>query len=164
MKTLNTSYHPVISLRITEAFGSYAWVNSLFCLLSVSRTAKVTMYLTFFILLVSLSSCGNKNAEDIEKELSNGVVLIQNKSYYEVKLSNRNTDDGLKLQFGYRSINRRSTDEIIYTISFLPSGSGYPIVNRKGEFVAVNGSGIKCSDSFNCSVRVKHLNKLVNNL
>ena len=73
MKTLNTSYLPMISLLRTEAFGSYAWVNSLFYLLSVSRTANVTMYLTFFILLFSLSSCGNKNAEDIEKELSNGV-------------------------------------------------------------------------------------------
>ena len=92
------------------------------------------------------------------------MVLIQNKVYYEVKLSNRNTEVGLKLQFGYRSINRRSTDEIIYTISSLYAGSGYPIVNGKGEIVAVNGPGIKCSDSFNCSVRVKHLNKLVNDL
>lgn len=81
----------MISLRRTEAFGSYAWINSLFRSLSVSRIANGTIYLTLFVLFASLSSCGNKNAEDIEKELSSGVVLIQNKSYYEAKLSNGNS-------------------------------------------------------------------------
>lgn len=396
MKKFNTTYPPVISLQRTEAFGSYAWVNSLFRLLSVSRVANGTIYITFFILLALLSSCGNKNAEDIENELSSGVVLIQNKSYYEAKLSNGNslyftgfdkengiigltadvdsvemsvsygtgffissdgkiatnnhvvadkvenqeitksisgiidalksalsdeydevykkyevasnltemalydddfsssdyreirsyrdalgeelenykqlysnlsslkpensdiiyhselaigyndtyvtkdsdlsscvirktdkdkdlaiiqlkdkktpidkyifsiansdpleeysmfekigktfnqdknsqiympafnlgpslaiTEDGLRLQFGSGTISRRSTDEIMYTIPSLPGSSGSPIVNRKGEVVAVNTSGIKGSDSFNCGVRVKHLNKLVNDL
>ena len=74
------------------------------------------------------------------------------------------TEDGLRLQFGSGSISRRSTDEIMYTIPSLPGSSGSPIVNRKGEVVAVNTSGIKGSDSFNCGVRVKHLNKLVNDL
>lgn len=63
----------------------------MFRLLSVSRVANGTIYITFFILLALLSSCGNKNAEDIENELSSGVVLIQNKSYYEAKLSNGNS-------------------------------------------------------------------------
>ncbi len=91
MKTLNTSYQPMISLRKTAAFGSYIWVNSFFRLFSVFRAANGATYLSLFILLVSLSSCGNKNAEDIEKELSSRVVLIQNKSYYEAKLSNGNS-------------------------------------------------------------------------
>lgn len=74
------------------------------------------------------------------------------------------TEDGLRLQFNSGSISRRSSDEIMYTIPSLPGSSGSPIVNRKGEVVAVNTSGIKGSDSFNCGVRVKHLNKLVNDL
>ena len=81
----------MISLRRTEACGLYVWINSLFRLLSVSRIANGTMCITLFFLFVSLSSCGNKDAEDIEKELSSGVVLIQNKSYYEAKLSNGNS-------------------------------------------------------------------------
>lgn len=71
------------------------------------------------------------------------------------------TEDGLRLQFGSGSISRRSSDEIMYTIPSLPGSSGSPIVNRKGEVVAINTSGVKGSDNFNCGVRVKHLNKLV---
>jgi len=35
-----------------------------------------------------LTSCGNKSDEQIEQEVSSGVVLVQNQSYYEVVLSN----------------------------------------------------------------------------
>ena len=35
-----------------------------------------------------LSSCGNKSDNQIEQEISSGVVLVQNQSYYEVVLSN----------------------------------------------------------------------------
>lgn len=76
METFNTSYHPMISLRRPGTLGSDGLVNSLFRLLSVSRTANVTMYINFFILLVSFASCRNKDAEVIEKELSSGVILI----------------------------------------------------------------------------------------
>lgn len=81
----------MISLRSPKALDSYALVYSMSRLLSVSRVVDGTMYLIVFILLASLLSCGNKNAEDIEKELRSGVVLIQNKSYYEAKLSNGNS-------------------------------------------------------------------------
>ena len=43
--------------------------------------------LLVFALLVLLVSCGNKSDEQIEKEIISGVVLVQNKSYYEVVLS-----------------------------------------------------------------------------
>lgn len=71
------------------------------------------------------------------------------------------TEDGLRLQFSSGSISRRSSDEIMYTIPSLPGSSGSPIVNRKGEVVAINTSGVRGSDSFNSGVRVKHLNKLI---
>lgn len=41
-----------------------------------------------FMLLGMLSSCGNKSDDQIEQEVSSGVVLVQNRSYYEVVLSN----------------------------------------------------------------------------
>ena len=39
-------------------------------------------------LLAIFASCGNKSEEEIEQEISSGVVLVQNRSYYEVVLSN----------------------------------------------------------------------------
>ena len=45
----------------------------------------------WFILLtflVGLVSCNNKSDEQIEQEITSGVVLIQNRSYYEIILSN----------------------------------------------------------------------------
>lgn len=40
------------------------------------------------MLCLLFSSCGNMSDQDIEKTTSSGVVLVQNKSYYEVVLSN----------------------------------------------------------------------------
>lgn len=40
------------------------------------------------LLCLLFSSCGNMSEQDIEKTTSSGVVLVQNKSYYEVVLSN----------------------------------------------------------------------------
>lgn len=74
------------------------------------------------------------------------------------------TEDGLKLQLGSGTISRRTTDEIMYTIPSLPGSSGSPIVNKKGELLAVNYQGLRGSDSFNCGVRVKHLSKLLEEL
>lgn len=47
-------------------------------------------FLTFITCMVCIitTSCSNKSEQDIEKEISSGVVLVQNQSYYEVDLSN----------------------------------------------------------------------------
>lgn len=57
---------------------------------------KYTKLLLFFIAACStlLSSCGVKSEKEIEDEISTGVVLVQNQSYYELELSN-----GQKLYF-----------------------------------------------------------------
>ena len=46
---------------------------------------KILFALTFFVFL---TLCGNKSDEQIEQEVSSGVVLVQNQSYYEVVFSN----------------------------------------------------------------------------
>lgn len=71
------------------------------------------------------------------------------------------TEDGLKLQFSSGTINRRTSDQIMYTIPSLPGSSGSPIINRKGEVIAINSAGIVGSDNFNSGVRVKFLNSLM---
>ncbi len=40
------------------------------------------------VLSAMLTGCGQKSEADLEKEQSTGVVLVQNKGFYEVKLSN----------------------------------------------------------------------------
>ena len=49
---------------------------------------KRILYLLAFGGIGMLSSCGNKSDEQLEQEVSSGVVLVQNQSYYEVVLSN----------------------------------------------------------------------------
>ena len=48
---------------------------------------KIFAFITCMICMIT-TSCGNKSEQDIEKEISSGVVLVQNQSYYEVDLSN----------------------------------------------------------------------------
>lgn len=48
---------------------------------------KIITFITCMICMIT-TSCGNKSEQDIEKEISSGVVLVQNQSYYEVDLSN----------------------------------------------------------------------------
>ena len=47
--------------------------------------------LPFSVLLLTLVACGNMSEEEIEQNISSGVVLIQNQSYYEVTLPNEET-------------------------------------------------------------------------
>ena len=44
--------------------------------------------LLYFTLLMIMSSCSNKSEQQIEEEISSGLVLIQNNSFYEVVLPN----------------------------------------------------------------------------
>ena len=48
---------------------------------------KIFTVITCMICIIT-TSCSNKSEQDIEKEISSGVVLVQNQSYYEVDLSN----------------------------------------------------------------------------
>lgn len=45
-------------------------------------------FLLFFSICVLLLSCGTKTDKEIEEDIASGVVLVQNKSFYEVVLSN----------------------------------------------------------------------------
>ena len=71
-------------------------------------------FLTFITCMVCIitTSCSNKSEQDIEKEISSGVVLVQNQSYYEVDLSN-----GEKFYFSsydeQDGIKGFATDEIV---------------------------------------------------
>lgn len=53
-----------------------------------NRQTRRALLSLVFVGIGLLSSCGNKSDEQLEKEMSTGVVLVQNQSYYEVVLSN----------------------------------------------------------------------------
>lgn len=55
---------------------------------------KIITAITCMVCITAVTSCGNLSEKDIEEDISSGVVLVQNKSYYEVELSN-----GEKLYF-----------------------------------------------------------------
>lgn len=71
------------------------------------------------------------------------------------------TSEGLKSQFNQGTISQKTNDRIMYSIPALPGSSGSPIINKKGELVAINFAGIKNAQTFNYGIRVKWLRKLV---
>ena len=72
------------------------------------------------------------------------------------------TDEGVMCQFNSGSISQKTKDKIMYSIPTLNGSSGSPVVNLKGEIVAINNSGINNTQSFNFGVRIKHLRNLIN--
>ncbi len=71
------------------------------------------------------------------------------------------TKEGVKSQFNHGSISQETSDRVMYSIPTLPGSSGSPVVNMKGELVAVNNAGITATQGFNYGVRVKYLQRIV---
>lgn len=92
---------------------------------------KIITFITCMICMIT-TSCGNKSEQDIEKEISSGVVLVQNQSYYEVDLSNgekiffSNYDE----QDGIKGITTEE-DSVEVVTSF---GTGF-FISKDGQIV-----------------------------
>lgn len=71
------------------------------------------------------------------------------------------TKEGVKSQFNSGSISQKTADRLLYSIPALPGSSGSPVVNRKGELVAINFAGLNGTQNFNYGIRVKHLKALL---
>lgn len=72
------------------------------------------------------------------------------------------TEEGLKAQFTTGTVSQQTSDKLMYSIPTLPGSSGSPVVNGKGELIAVNFAGLSGTQNFNYGVRVKHLRNLLN--
>lgn len=72
------------------------------------------------------------------------------------------TEEGLKAQFTSGTVSQHTSDRLMYSIPTLPGSSGSPVVNAKGELIAVNYAGLSGTQNFNYGVRVKHLRNLLN--
>lgn len=71
------------------------------------------------------------------------------------------TKDGIKSQFNNGTISQRTNERLMYSIPALPGSSGSPVVNQRGQLVAVNYAGLNGTQNFNYGIRVKYLQKLM---
>ena len=72
------------------------------------------------------------------------------------------TKEGIKSQFNHGSISQNTHEKLMYSIPTLPGSSGSPVVNLRGQLVAINYAGINGTQNFNYGVRVKYLRELLN--
>lgn len=72
------------------------------------------------------------------------------------------TNEGIKSQFNSGNVSQRTDDRILYSIPALPGSSGSPVINQKGELIAINNAGLRGTQGFNYGIRVKHLRRLLN--
>ena len=71
------------------------------------------------------------------------------------------TEEGIYSQCTEGSINQTQRDIIQYNINTEPGSSGSPVLNRRGQLVAINFAGYRNAQSFNYGVKEKHLYDLI---
>lgn len=71
------------------------------------------------------------------------------------------TDEGIYSQCTEGSINQTQRDIIQYSINTEPGSSGSPVLNRRGQLVAVNFAGYRDAQNFNYGVKERHLYDLL---
>lgn len=80
-------------------------------------------------------------------------------------LQDMNLQDGIKPQAQHGKITNRSEKyRVGYDAPIIGGSSGSPVLNNKGELVAINNSGLAISQGFNYGVRTKYLKELYNQL
>lgn len=70
------------------------------------------------------------------------------------------TKDGIRAQCTSGQLSQEDREKIMYTIPSLQGSSGAPVVNLKGELVAVNFAGISVTQNFNYGMKAKYLYQL----
>ena len=73
-----------------------------------------------------------------------------------------NTADGIYSQCTEGTISQMQNDIIQYSINTEPGSSGSPVLNRRGQLVAINFAGYRGTQNFNYGVKEKYLYELMN--
>lgn len=80
-------------------------------------------------------------------------------------LQDMNLQEGIKPQAQHGKITNRSEKyRVGYDAQIIGGSSGSPVINNKGELVAINNSGYGASQGFNYGVRTKYLKELLDDL
>lgn len=74
------------------------------------------------------------------------------------------TEEGVLCQINEGSISQKSQERLMYSIPSLPGSSGSPVLNRRGQVVAVNYAGLKTEESFNYGIPVTKLYRLIESI
>ena len=93
----------------------------------------------------------------IEKDKNDQLYLIG----FNLGPSLALTSEGLMAQINQGGISQKQDSRLMYSIPALPGSSGGPVVNSRGELVAVNNAGLGNTQSFNYGIRVNLLRKLL---
>lgn len=81
------------------------------------------------------------------------------------ELQDMDLQEGIKPQAQHGKITNRSEKyRVGYDAPIIGGSSGSPVVNNKGELVAINNSGYGTSQGFNYGVRTKYLKELLDQL
>lgn len=73
------------------------------------------------------------------------------------------TDEGIRAQITSGTVSQDGgSDRIMYTTPTLVGSSGAPVINSRGQLVAVNFATITGTQGFNYGIKVKHLTHLLN--
>lgn len=72
------------------------------------------------------------------------------------------TEEGLYSQCTRGSLSQTETKRIQYDISTEPGSSGSPVLNRRGQLVAINFAGLSGTQGFNWGVKEQFLYELMN--
>lgn len=71
------------------------------------------------------------------------------------------TNEGIGSQCTEGTISRNDRDELMYTIPAIPGSSGSPVLNRRGQLIAINYAGVRSTQGFNYGVKEKYLYDLM---
>lgn len=81
------------------------------------------------------------------------------------ELQDMDLQEGIKPQAQHGKITNRSEKyRVGYDAPIIGGSSGSPVINNKGELVAINNSGYGASQGFNYGVRTKYLKELLDDL
>lgn len=81
------------------------------------------------------------------------------------ELQDMDLQEGIKPQAQHGKITNRSEKyRVGYDAQIIGGSSGSPVINNKGELVAINNSGYGASQGFNYGVRTKYLKELLDDL
>lgn len=72
------------------------------------------------------------------------------------------TEEGIKSQINEGSISQNTSDRIMYSIPALQGSSGAPVVNGRGQLVAINFAGLNSTQGFNYGIKEDLLYELLN--
>jgi V8-like Glu-specific endopeptidase len=70
------------------------------------------------------------------------------------------TEEGILSQCTSGMISQERENCYMYSIPSLHGSSGAPVLNQKGELVAINFAGLSATQNFNYGIKVKYLSEL----